>query len=165
MEIGTVITPGTENGLQVGERRAGTLADLPESHRNLLTGPVTAVMSTINPSGTVQLTPVWVLDDGSHLLVNSVRGRLKDRNVRARPFVTVCIVDPANPYHWLSIQGKVVDVVDEDDPERGHQATQTINEGSKLYMGLDEYPVRDPRGEVRSLYFIQPDRVMCMGDA
>ena len=164
MEIGTVITPGTENGLQVGERRAGTLADLPESHRRLLAGPVTAVMSTINTSGTVQLTPVWVLDDRSYLLLNSVRGRLKDRNIRARPLVTVCIVDPADPFHWMSIQGRVVDIVDEDDPERGHEATQTINEASKLYMGLDEYPVRDPRGEVRSLYYVEPDRVMCMGD-
>jgi hypothetical protein len=64
----------------------------------------------------------------------------------------------------MSIQGRVVDVVDEDDPERGHEATRTINEASKLYTGLDEYAIRDPRGEVRSLYYIEPDRVMCMGE-
>lgn len=164
MEIGTVITPGTENGTQVGERRVGTLADLPESHRQMLDGPVTGVMSTINPSGTVQLTPVWVLHDGTRLLVNSVRGRLKDRNVRARPAVTVCLINPVNPYHWMSIQGRVVEIVDEDDPERGHEATRTINEASKVYTGLDEYSIRDPRGEVRSLYYIEPERVMCMGE-
>jgi PPOX class probable F420-dependent enzyme len=164
MEIGTVITPGTENGTQVGERADGTLADLPKSHRQLLDGPVTGVMSTINPSGTVQLTPVWVLHDGTHLLVHSVRGRLKDRNVRARPAVTVCFVNPVNPYHWMSIQGRVVEIVDEDDPERGHEATRTINEASKAYTGDEEYSMRDPRGEVRSLYYIEPGRVMCMGD-
>jgi PPOX class probable F420-dependent enzyme len=164
MEIGLVVTPGKVDGLQVGERRAGGIADLPASHQALLAGPVTAVMSTVNRTGSVQLTPVWVLRDRERLLINSVRGRLKDRNLRARPQVTLCLVNPENAFHWLSIQGRVVEIIDEDDPERGSEATSTINEGTKLYMGLDEYPVRDPRGEVRSLYFVEIDRVMAMGE-
>ncbi|GAB91297.1 PPOX class F420-dependent oxidoreductase [Gordonia rhizosphera] len=164
MEIGKVIAPGTENGLQIGDREEGGILDLPESHLALLRGPVTGVMSTVNRSGTVQLTPVWVMDDGNNILVNSVRGRLKDRNIRERPQVTVMLVNPENPFQWMSIQGEVVEIVDEDDPDRGYLATDMINEASKLYMETDVYPVRDPRGEVRSLYFIRPDRVMAMGE-
>lgn len=163
MEIGTVIAPGTENGLQVGDRTQGSLGDLPDTHVDLLKGAYTAVMSTLNASGTVQLTPVWLLDDGVHLLINSAKGRLKDRNLRARPQVTVLVMNPANPFHWLSIQGEVVDVIEEDDPERGELATTTINAGSALYMGTEVYPARDPRGEVRVLYRVRPDRVMAMG--
>ena len=163
MEIGILITPGEENGLQVGDRRKGGLADLPETHRGLVEGPVTAIMSSINRDGSVQLSPVWVLDDGEHLLVNSVRGRQKDRNLRARPQISLCFLNPENAYHWLSVRGEIVDVVVEDDPERGHLATETIDRGAKLYMGVDEYPVRDPRGEVRSLYYVRPDKVIAMG--
>jgi PPOX class probable F420-dependent enzyme len=165
MEIGTIITPGAENGLQVGERRAAaSLTDLPDTHKELLSGPITVVMSTVNASGTVQLTPVWVTDDGDHLLLNTVRGRLKDRNLRARPQVSLLFLNPENPFHWLSIQGTVVDIIDEDDEERGQLATDNINAASSLYMGVDEYPVRDPRGEVRSLYFVRPDKCMAMGE-
>jgi PPOX class probable F420-dependent enzyme len=165
MEIGEVLAPGTENGLQVGTRRHGTLGDLPATHIELLKGPFTAVMSTVNKSGSVQLTPVWLTDDGEHILVNSARGRLKDRNLRARPQVTVLVMNPENPFQWMSIQGEVVRIVDEDDPENGHLATSNIDAAAKLYMDSDVYPARDPRGEVRSLYFIRPDRVMTLGQA
>jgi hypothetical protein len=68
-------------------------------------------------------------------------------------------VDPDNQYHYISIQGHVTDILDEDDPERGHEATRVIDEMAKQYMGADEYPLRAPSGEVRSLFFITPDRV------
>jgi hypothetical protein len=68
-------------------------------------------------------------------------------------------VDPENQYHYVSIQGHVSDTVDEDDPERGPEATRVINEMAKQYMGVDEYPLRAPGGEVRSLFFISPDRL------
>jgi hypothetical protein len=102
---------------------------------------------------------VWLLHDGDHLLVNSVRGRLKDKNLRARPLVSICIVDPEDQYHYVSIQGHVSDVVDEDDPERGHEATRVIDQMAKQYMGDDEYTLRAPSGEVRSLFYITPDRL------
>ena len=56
-------------------------------------------------------------------------------------------------------QDALSDVVDEDDPERGHEATRVINDMAKQYMGVDEYPLRAPSGEVRSLFVISPTRV------
>lgn len=41
------------------------------------------------------------------------KGRLKDRNLRARPEVTLLLVNPENAYHWMEIYGRVVEIVDE----------------------------------------------------
>ena len=163
MEIGRIIPVGEENQQQIGDRYAGRLGDLPGSHLKLLRGAHNAVMSTVNTSGSVQLSPVWLLDDGQHLLFNTARGRHKDRNLSARPQVSFLIMDPDDPFRWLSLQGEVVRVVDEDDVESGHLATETINQAAALYLGVDIYPNRDAGGEVRRLYYIRPDRVVMMG--
>lgn len=165
MEIGKVNPPGQAGSFQVGDRkRATNLTDLPDSHRALLEGPVTASMATLNQSGTIQLTPVWVGADDTHLLLNSVRGRLKDRNLRARPQVSLLFVNPDNPYHWMSIVGHVDEIIDEDDPARGREATDSINSFSKAYLNQDVYPLRDPSGdEVRSLYRVLPEKTVLFG--
>jgi PPOX class probable F420-dependent enzyme len=159
MEIGEVVTPGTDDAFKIQKKGAGRIADLSDHHLKLLDEGIPATMATTNATGTVQLSPVWLLHDGDRLIVNSVRGRLKDKNLRARPQVTICVVDPDNQYHYISVQGRVSEVIDEDDPERGHEATRVIDEMAKLYMGVDEYPLRAPSGEVRSLFFITPDRL------
>jgi hypothetical protein len=33
------------------------------------------------------------------------------------------LMDPADPYHWMAIQGVVVTIIDEDDPIHGNMAT------------------------------------------
>ncbi len=160
MKIGEVIAPGTDDAFTVSPQGQGRIGDLPEHHRQLLDGPHPAIMSTLNASGTVQLSPVWLLHDGDRLLVNSARGRLKDRNLRVRPGISICVVDPENQYHYVSIQGHVVEVIDEDDPERGAEVTKVINDMAKLYMDVDEYPLRAPGGgEVRTLFIVEPDRL------
>jgi hypothetical protein len=57
----------------------------------------------------------------------------------------------------MSIQGQVAGVIDEDDPQDGHAATESINAMSAKYLGEDTYPLRDPNTrEVRALFRIQP---------
>ncbi|GAA2026871.1 hypothetical protein GCM10009819_07640 [Agromyces tropicus] len=159
MKIGEVVTPGTDDAFTVTAKGEGRIADLPEHHRRLLDEPHPAVMATLNANGTVQLSPIWLLHDGENLLVNSARGRLKDRNLRARPQVSLCVVDPDNQYHYISIQGTVVEIVDEDDAEHGHRATSCIDTMAQSYMGTDAYTLRAPSGEIRSLFVVKPNRV------
>jgi hypothetical protein len=65
--------------------------------------------------------------------------------------------DPADPYRWMSIQGKVAVVIDEDDPQDGHAATASIDAMSAKYLGEATYPLRDSHTtEVRALFRIQP---------
>lgn len=159
-----VIMPGNENAFEVGTRKEiATIAELDESYRFMLEGSVTATLATINRHGLPHLTPIWVGHDGTHLLVNTKKGRLKDRNMRERPDVSLLCVNPQNPYHWMSIHGKVVEVIDETDPARGRQATETIDEMAGRYLNTRPYPLRDPKGEVRVLFKVRPTYIMTFG--
>src|SRR5262249_45958274 len=76
-----------------------------------------AHLATVMADGSPQVTPVWFDWDGTHIRVNSAKGRIKDRNMRARPTVALSIVDPDNVYRYLSIRGRVTAVT-----ERGADA-------------------------------------------
>jgi PPOX class probable F420-dependent enzyme len=132
-------------------------ASIPEKFKDLLTTEKKAFASfaTVMADGRPQVTPVWFDYDGRHLLVNSARGRVKDRNVERNPKVALSITDPTNPYRHLSIQGRVVAITEE-----GGDAH--IDSLAKKYLGQDRYPGRKP-GEVRVIYRIEPDRVTTMG--
>ncbi len=165
-EIREMIAPGNENSFTVGRnRRNARLGDLAPVHRALLEDPaaVTAALATVKASGQPQLSPVWFSHDGERILLNSARGRVKDRNLRARPTATLLIVNPKNPYHYLTIDGVVEDIVDEDDPERGHLATENADAHSEKYLGTSPSPLRDPEGEVRVMYTLRPTRILTFG--
>jgi PPOX class probable F420-dependent enzyme len=114
-----------------------------------------AHLGTVMPSGAPQVTPVWFDYDGKFFRVNSAKGRVKDKNMRRNPAVALSIVDPANPYRHLSVQGRVVEIT-----EQGGDAH--IDGLAKKYLGQDRYPYRRA-GEVRVIYKITPDRVGGMG--
>lgn len=132
------------------------MTTIPEGYLELLTTKKAfANLATIMPDGTPQVTPVWVDFDGTHVIVNSAKGRLKDKNLRARSQVGLAISDPDNPYRYLGIQGKVVEIT-----EAG--ADEHIDKMAMKYMGKDKYPFRNPN-ETRCLYKIEPVKVHTMG--
>jgi PPOX class probable F420-dependent enzyme len=130
-------------------------AVIPENYRDLFEKKVFASLGTLMPDGRPQVTPVWIDFDGKHVVVNSAKGRVKDRNMRRDPRVSMALVDPDNPYRHLQLQGRVVDIT-----ENG--AGQHIDKMAKKYLGKDKYPFSQP-GEVRVLYKIEPERVSTMG--
>ncbi len=107
------------------------MATIPESHADLLTGPVYIGVATVNSDGQPQVTPMWCSYDGTNILLNSVRGRKKERNMAERPMVTILAMDPANPYRWIQVQGTV------ELTEEGAHAH--IDELARLYRGVDSY--------------------------
>jgi PPOX class probable F420-dependent enzyme len=128
---------------------------IPESFRDLLQKKAFASLATVNADGTPQVTPVWVDYDGTHVRINTARGRLKDKNLRRQPAVALAIIDPDNPYRYLQIKGRVAEVT-----EAGADAH--IDSLAKKYTGQDRYANRRP-GEVRVIFKILPDRVQTMG--
>jgi PPOX class probable F420-dependent enzyme len=130
-------------------------ATIPDNFKDLLQKKAFASLATLMPDGSPQVTPVWFDFDGSHIRVNSAKGRVKDRNVRRNPRVALAILDPDNPYRHLAVRGRVVDVT-----EQGADAH--IDALAKKYLGKDRYPGRAP-GEVRVIYRITPERVTVMG--
>jgi hypothetical protein len=130
--IGDVITPGNEKAFTVKDKKAGALKDLPPQYKQLLSDAVTVSLTTVSAKGEMQVTPVWVGNDGTLLELNSARGRLKDRNLRANGKATLLFMNPKNPYHWMSINGKVVEIIDEDDKARGRSPPEYRLAGAAL---------------------------------
>jgi PPOX class probable F420-dependent enzyme len=131
------------------------MTEIPEDFRDLLTKRAFAHLATIMPDGTPQVTPVWFDSDDRHLIINSAKGRAKDKNLRRDPRVALSIMDPENPYRYLQVRGRVVEITEEG-------AAQHIDKMAKKYLGVDKYPGGQP-GEVRVLYKIVPERVQTMG--
>ena len=130
-------------------------ATIPEEFKDLFTKKAFAHLATLMPDGSPQVTPVWCDYDGTYILVNSAKGRVKDKNMRRNKKVGITIVDPENPYRHLAMRGEVAEIT-----EQG--ADSHIDKLAKKYMGKDKYPLRQP-GEVRVIYKIRPDRVTTMG--
>jgi hypothetical protein len=131
------------------------MAEIPAKFRDLLEKKAFAHLATLMPDGSPQVTPVWVDLHGGYVRVNSAKGRGKDKNMRADPRVALSIQDPANPYRYLEIRGKVVEIT-----TTGAEAH--IDALAKKYMGLETYPNRQP-GEQRVIYKIEPQRFSTMG--
>ena len=131
-------------------------ATIPDNFQDLLTSKTTfAHLGTVMSNGTPQVTPVWFSYDGKQILLNSAKGRVKDKNMRARPHVALSILDPDNAYRYIQIIGDITDIT-----EQGGDAH--IDSLAKKYLGQDSYPFRQP-GEVRVIYKVTPSKVQTMG--
>jgi PPOX class probable F420-dependent enzyme len=127
---------------------------IPENFRDLFTKRAFGNLATLMADGRPQVTPVWCDFDGTHVLVNSAKGRQKDCNMRRDARVAIAVSDPDNPYRYLEVRGRVVEIT-----EQGADAH--IDRMAKKYFGVDKYPNRQP-GEVRVLYKIQPEHTTSM---
>ncbi len=85
---------------------------LPASHRDLLTRPVCAVLTTMGRDGQPESSLVWVDDDGDCARVNTTLERRKGRNMRANPKVSLLLVDPDNLGRFIQIRGEAELVTD-----------------------------------------------------
>ena len=128
---------------------------IPETYRDLFNKRAFASLATVMPNGDIQVTPVWVDADNGNVIFNSARGRVKDKNVRRDPRVTLTLIDPDNPYRYMEIRGRVFDFT-----EQG--ADKHIDKMAKKYLGVDKYPYAKP-GEVRVLYRVKPEKVLVHG--
>ena len=107
------------------------MANIPEKYADLFTKPAFANLATVMPDGSPQVTPVWVDFDGSHILFNSALGRVKDKNIRRDPRVSVAIQDPGNPYRYLEVRGRVVEITQKGADEWRPERRVVLSHGSK----------------------------------
>jgi PPOX class probable F420-dependent enzyme len=125
------------------------MATIPEKYLDLLTSKKAfAHLATAMPDGSPQVTPVWMDYADGMIRVNTVRGRVKDRNMKPGARVALSIQDPDNAYRYVQIRGKIVR-----DSEQG--ADDHIDALTHKYLGVDKYPYRTPN-EKRVIYFIEP---------
>ena len=129
------------------------MAAVPEEFHDLFEKETFAHVATLMDDGTPQVTPVWVdYDaDAGHVLVNTARGRLKERNLSRDPRVGVSLIDPDDPYRFVSVRGEVAEF-------REEGAVEHIDELARRYMDVEEYPNKDA-AETRVVLAIEPDHV------
>ncbi len=127
-------------------------ATVPADLLDLLTGPLVVSLATLMPDGTVQVNPVWCNMDGDDILVNTAKGRQKDRNLRARPAVTVLAIDTTNPFRWVEVRGEVIEITEEG-------ADKHIDDLAEIYLGKRPYPFHNP-AETRVICRIRPQHVV-----
>lgn len=128
---------------------------IPDNFLDLFQKRAFGQLATVMRDGTPQVTPIWCDFDGTHVVFNSAKDRIKDKNIRRNPHVAISLQDPDNPYRYLGVRGEVVEIT-----ENGADAH--IDSLSKKYLGQDKYPRRRP-GEIRVIYKIRPDRVWTWG--
>ena len=128
---------------------------IPEKYRDLFSKRAFASLATIMPNGDPQVTPVWCDLEEDLVVINSLKGLQKDRNLRRDPRVALVVIDPDNPYRYVELRGKVVEIT-----EQGADAH--IDKMAKKYLGAEKYPYGQP-GEVRVIYKIRPEHATMMG--
>lgn len=89
---------------------------IPDSHHGLLAQPLTALISTITPKGTVQTTALWFIFDPTESVIrfSITDSRKKYRNLTANPNATFFLLNPENPWNFIEVRGIVSLVPDPD---------------------------------------------------
>jgi len=129
---------------------------IPESHVDVFESESFAHLATVMPDGTPHVTPVWVdHDDREAVLVNTARGRRKERNVRRNPEVGVSVLDPTDPYRYVSVRGEA-ELIEEG-------AKEHIDRLARRYMDREEYPHHGEESGPRVIVRIPADRTVTSG--
>lgn len=133
------------------------MATIPATHEDLFKTETKAfaMLATVQPDGTPQVTPVWFDLNGGNVRINTAKGRVKARNMKQSSAVAIAIMDPANPYRYIQVRGKVAVVTEEG-------ADAHIDSLAMKYLGQEKYPFRQP-GEERVIFEIEPGSFQAMG--
>ena len=110
------------------------MTEIPASFLDLIQGPRVAAFTTLMPDGSPQTTPVWCNFDGTHVLVSTMRGFRKEKNMRANPKVTLLCYDPRKPLRSLEVRGLVVEMTEEGAMEHLDGLTELYT-GKRPYFG------------------------------
>ena len=161
------VSAGVQAGqFGIGERREiDSLDDLDPIYKQLLDEQVTAVVSVIGADGRPSLTPMWFGYAGDKVLLNVAAHRKKTAWIRSSPEISLILVNPQNPYHWVSMKATVAREISEDDPTEGARATESIDASWTKYTGAEPpYGLRDPSiDERRVLFECRVDKVSTFG--
>jgi PPOX class probable F420-dependent enzyme len=124
---------------------------LSQAQREFLRNPFVGTVTDLRPDGSPHTTVVWVDVDGDGgVSFNTAYGRAKPSHIAADPRVSLTVVDPGDPYRWLSVSGTAT-LVDEGSDEQ-------IDRLAKKYLGREPYPFRRP-GEQRVTVRIAVERI------
>jgi len=127
---------------------------LTDAQRKLLEQPFPGALTTLRADGSPHTTIVWVDVDENGPSFNTAAGRAKPRHLERDPRLSLLVIDPEDPYRWISISGTAELTTEGADDQ--------IDRLAKKYLGQDEYPWRKP-GEQRITVQSRPEHVDSYG--
>ncbi len=86
---------------------------IPPELVTLLERPLFGALGTVRPDDTVQVNPMWFEFDGDHVRFTHTNKRGKFRNLQHNPTMSLLVIDPDNPFSYLEVRGKLVEVIDD----------------------------------------------------
>ena len=130
------------------------LIELPEQVSTIFDSPEFATLATLQPDGQPQLSVVWVERDGHDLLMSTVKGRQKHRNLERDPRATVLVYPKANPYSYVEVRGTATMT------EQGGR--ELIDRLNREYTGGDRYTMDDGTENIRVVIRLIPSKVIVL---
>jgi PPOX class probable F420-dependent enzyme len=124
---------------------------LTEPLLELLRAPSTCYLATIMPDGSPQLTQTWVDTDGEHIIINTVQGFQKVRNIERDDRVALTVSDHTEPTRYLQVRGRVISTSTEGGAEH-------IDKLSQKYTGRP-YPWYGGHDQVRVILTIEAKHI------
>jgi PPOX class probable F420-dependent enzyme len=128
---------------------------LPDELLTLLRQASPCFIATTMPNGSPQMTQTWVDTDGEHLMINTVEGYQKTKNVARDPRVAVSVIDPARSSRYYEIRGRVIAST----TQGGEEHIEAL---AQRYLGRS-YPRYGGADQVRVILTISADKINVMG--
>ena len=125
---------------------------IPDTMIDLLTTDVVASIATVRPDGAPAIANSWIDYDGTHVMTSSSGGSRKAENIRKNPHVAISVVDRTNPWRYLIIRGRVIEI-------RPDKDLSFIDRLSRRYVGSDY----GTRATDRDIFVIAIDYVRAVG--
>ncbi|MDA7548197.1 pyridoxamine 5'-phosphate oxidase family protein [Acidimicrobiia bacterium] len=95
---------------------------LDEKTIKMAKGPNYAALTTLFKDGSPQTHTMWVDTDGEHILINTEIHRVKYKNIKNDPRVSVMIWKHDDAFKFVEIRGKVIGEITGEDAEKNIQS-------------------------------------------
>ena len=129
--------------------------ELPPDLLEMLRQPSPCYVTTIMADGSPQVTQTWVDTDGEHIIINTVEGFLKLRNMERDPRVAVAIADLANPFRYRQVRGRVINTTTEGGADHIESLARKYTGGPYAWYG--------GRDQIRVIVTIEAEKVSGQG--
>ena len=139
----------------------GKSQQIPASHHDLAECPPVAALTTVTADGYPHTSVVWCDFDGRCIRVNTMRGFVKDRNMRRNPRVTLLCYDPHEPLRYLEVRGRVTDITESGAGEHLDRLASKYTGRPVRFFG-DSVPARFADTEIPVIFRIRPTRVVAV---
>ncbi len=129
--------------------------ELPPDLLEMLRQPSPCYVTTIMADGSPQVTQTWVDTDGEHIIINTVEGFLKLRNMERDPRVALAIADLANPFRYKQVRGRVINTTTEGGADHIESLARKYTGGPYAWYG--------GRDQVRVIVTIEAGKISGQG--